>query len=131
MKYIGPNEEEIQISVVQWWALAHRGLGIANESRLFHVPNGGYRSRRTAGRMKAAGVRKGVADFLLLVPRGGYHGLAIEMKRPGGILRPEQKEFLQGLLADGYVTAVCFSLDDAMRSISYYLKLTKPAPAAG
>lgn len=126
MKYRGPNESEIQQSVVQWWALAHKGLGISRESRLFHVPNGGYRSARTAGRMKAEGVRKGVADFLLLVPRAGYHGLAVEMKRPGGRLRPEQEDFLRDLLADGYCTAVCFSLDDAIRSLTFYLKLTKP-----
>lgn len=125
-KYISPNESEIQQSVVLWWALAHRGLGVARESRLFHVPNGGFRSRRTAGRFKAEGVRKGIADFLLLVPRGPYHGLAIEMKRPGGALRPEQKEFLADLTADGYCTSVCFSLDDTIKVLTHYLTVRNP-----
>lgn len=123
MKDRGPTESAIQISVCQWWAYAHKGLGVAKESRLFHVPNGGHRSARTAGRMKQEGVRRGVADFLLLVPRGTFHGLAIEMKRPGGRLRPEQEEFLRDLLADGYCTAVCFSLEDAARALTFYLKI--------
>lgn len=128
-KYIGPNESEIQQSVVAWWALAHRGLGVNRESRLFHVANGGFRSRRTAGRLKAEGVRKGIADFLLLIPRSGYHGLAIEMKRPGGHLRPEQTEFLRDLVADGYCTAVCFSLDDAIKVLTHYLTKLPQRPA--
>jgi hypothetical protein len=44
---------------------------------LYAVPNGGFRHKAVAGKMKAQGVRAGVLDFNLDVARGGYHGLRI------------------------------------------------------
>ena len=48
---------------------------------LFAVPNGGWRAKRTAAAMKAEGAKPGVPDYLLPVARGGFSGLAIELKR--------------------------------------------------
>ena len=36
------------------------------------------------------GGRKGLPDWFFTVPRGGYVGLCIEQKLPGGVLSPEQ-----------------------------------------
>ena len=47
---------------------------------LFAVPNGGHRDATEAKIMMVEGVTPGVSDLLLLVPRGQYHGLCIEMK---------------------------------------------------
>lgn len=47
---------------------------------LYHVGNGGRRNKREAGRMKRMGVRPGVSDYHLPVPRGIYHSLWIELK---------------------------------------------------
>lgn len=117
------SESQIQRAVIRWWGFAHRGLGVASESRLFSIPNGGKRSIITASIMKAEGARKGAVDFMLLVPRGGYHGLLLEMKRPGGQLTPEQKQFLKDHLDDGYGTAVCFTSEQAINVITFYLRL--------
>jgi hypothetical protein len=57
-----------------------------------HIGHGERRDPVTAARLSALGVRPGVADFLLLTPRGVYW---LELKRQGssGRLSPEQKDF--------------------------------------
>jgi hypothetical protein len=47
----------------------------------FAVPNGGWRFKRTAAKLKATGVRPGVPDIVILV-RGRFHG--VELKRENG-----------------------------------------------
>jgi len=47
---------------------------------LFHIPNGGNRNPREAARLKRMGVRPGVSDYCLPIPRGIYHGLFVELK---------------------------------------------------
>jgi hypothetical protein len=47
---------------------------------LFHCPNGGNRAPREAARLKRMGVRPGVSDYILPVPRGIYHSLWVELK---------------------------------------------------
>jgi hypothetical protein len=88
---------------------------------LFHVPNGGHRSKATAGRLKAAGVKAGVPDLLLLVPRGSYHGMACELKIPGGRLLPSQRAWLEALNRFGYYAVVAFGADEALEKFVAYL----------
>src|SRR5699024_2367061 len=47
---------------------------------MYHVPNEGKRSARQGARMRAEGLRAGVPDICLPVPRGGYSALYIELK---------------------------------------------------
>jgi VRR-NUC domain. len=71
-------ESILQRNCVTWFRLQHRALA----PLLFAVPNGGGRSRVEAAIMKAEGVTAGVADLILLLPRGPYSSLCIEMKTP-------------------------------------------------
>ena len=89
---------------------------------LFHVPNGGHRSKATAGRLKASGVKAGVPDLLLLVPRGKYHGMACELKVQGGMLSPSQRVWLESLEEKGYYTAVALGADEALERLVGYLE---------
>ena len=89
---------------------------------LFAVPNGGQRSPRTAARLKAEGVRAGVPDVCLPVPRGGMHGLFIELKRPGlHSVSPVQREWIETLSAYGYRAEVAVGWDAARELIVEYL----------
>ena len=93
------------------------------ESRLiFHVPNGGGRSKSQAAKLKAEGVRAGVSDILCLMPSICYHGLCIEMKVKPNKPTPEQKKFLESAAEQGYKTAVCYSADEAFEVLEKYLK---------
>lgn len=77
-----PTEETEQITLFNW---ARTQQHKYPELRLmYHIPNGGQRSKSEAARFKAAGVRAGVPDIFLPCPRSRYHGLYIELKRVKG-----------------------------------------------
>lgn len=91
---------------------------------LFHVPNGGHRSKSVARELRASGVRAGVPDIFLLAPRQGYAGLVIEMKAEDGRVRPEQRAWLEHLAEEHYKVLVCRSWVAAAQQICLYLGVT-------
>lgn len=92
---------------------------------LFAIPNGGDRDRITAGKLKAEGVKAGVFDLMLPVPRKGYHGLWIEMKRVnGGVVSKEQKSWGRNMVAQGYQAFICYGWLEAKSAICSYLNIT-------
>lgn len=116
------NEHSHQVAVLAW--------SVINLPRypclkwLFAIPNGGTRSRSQGGRLKAEGVKAGVADLMLPVPVGRYHGLFIEMKRQNGTeadVSPKQREFLLFVQAQGYRVQVCYGWEQAVAVIERYL----------
>lgn len=89
---------------------------------MYHIPNEGKRSRRTGARMKAEGLRGGVPDICLPVARGGHHGLYIEMKRVrDSRVTQDQLDWIEDLISQGYVAAVCRGCDEAIELISRYM----------
>lgn len=89
---------------------------------LYHVPNEGKRSHRTGARLKAEGLKNGVPDICLPVARGGHHGLYIELKRVrNSRVTKEQLEWIEKLIAQGYVAAVCRGCEEAIELITGYL----------
>ena len=93
---------------------------------LFHVPNENDRadSNIIQGAIrKSLGVVSGVADLLLLVPSGRYHGLCIEMKDEKGRQKPAQAEWQAIVEAQGYKYIICRSLEQFKIIIKEYLCL--------
>lgn len=104
------------------WALLQSGK-YPELSLMFHIPNGGKRDVREAARFKRMGVKPGVPDIFLPVPRGKFHGLFIEMKAPKGKTSEYQEQWLSELAAKGYDTAVCFGFEEARKKILEYITL--------
>jgi hypothetical protein len=115
-----PTEHQLQVKVINWWSRACEGYKLPVFA-LYHIPNGGSRHMLEAVNLKAAGVRKGIADLALDVARGPYHGLRIEMKRSKGVVSPEQKEVHQFLAGQGYRIIVAWTAQDAINAIDDYL----------
>ena len=69
---------------------------------LMAVPNGGARSKATAGKLKAEGVRAGAPDLILPCPRGGKTGLALEFKAGKDSLSPAQLNMRSQLMLEGW-----------------------------
>ena len=89
---------------------------------LFHIPNGGKRTKSEAARFKAEGVKPGVPDLFLPVARGPYHGLFVELKRQkGGTISPAQRRWGRALTVQGYLATVCYGWKDAAATIEDYL----------
>ena len=122
-----PTEHDEQVRLMEWAALAERRH--PELALLCAVPNGGYRSRRTAGRMKAEGLRAGYPDLLLDVARGPYHGLRIELKRAdGGRVAPSQAWWHDRLRAQGYRVDVCNGWEVMSDALVDYLSLGEYRP---
>jgi hypothetical protein len=113
-------EDDLQKSCVYWFRL----IWPKYAKLLFAVPNGGSRNIREAARLKSQGVVSGVSDLILLVPKGNFHGLCIEMKSEKGKLSENQKEWLEMVKMQGYETSVCNSFESFCKTINEYMNLT-------
>lgn len=117
------TESSIQTAFFAWLAI----VKLPGTKWMHAIPNGGERSAATAGRMKAEGVRKGVWDTFLPLPRGIHHGLYIEFKRPEhrthkhGGLTPEQVEFGLAGFQNGYSMQMAYTWREAAKHVCAYL----------
>ena len=119
-----PYESEEQQLLFEWANLASKR--VPELDLLVAIPNGGLRNMSVAVRLKAEGTRKGFPDMILPVARGGYHSLAIELKRiKGGTVSPEQKKWLADLSVQGWKCAVCYGFEEAKAEIEKYLGITQ------
>lgn len=114
------NSEHVEQVTLFKWVSAVSGM-LPELLLLFAIPNGGKRHIGTARKLKAEGVRAGVFDLLLPVPRGEFCGLFIEMKVGKNKLTEAQAEFKTAVEGQGYLTAVCYSWLEAARTILTYL----------
>lgn len=122
LRHMKRSEETEQITLIDWCNL---NVHIYPELALiYHVPNGGKRNRTEAIRLKRAGVKKGVPDLCLPVPRSNYNGLYIEMKYRNGRTSKEQKEWIKKLNEQGYKAVVCNGFEEAKATIESYIKMT-------
>lgn len=97
-----------------------------HERKLLHIPNGGARSAAEAGLLKVQGVRKGVHDYFLAMPRGGFHGLWLELKATpphSAAITPEQREWAALMQAEGYRAVICKGVEAAWQEVAAYLAL--------
>jgi hypothetical protein len=117
-----PTESAEQQALFEWAAI--QGNMTPELSLLYHIPNGGYRSKAEAGRFKAEGVKSGVPDVCLPVARGGFHGLYIELKRrKGGKVTHEQEKWIKLLSKQGYIAIAVRGWEKAAEAIMIYLRL--------
>lgn len=123
------KEGRFQITLMEWWTLKHRELGVPDVRLLCHIPNGGQMSESQRKIAAAMGVRPGAPDLFLAVPRHECPGLFLELKAPKqGRLRANQRSFHETLKAQGYRTEVAASFGDATRIITEYLSREPTAP---
>ena len=97
------------------------------ELELLHaIPNGGDRHPAVAAKLKAEGVRRGVPDICLPVPRGLWHGLYIELKAGTNGASPEQRQWISALREQGFRAEVCRGWEAAARLIAEHLEQDRP-----
>lgn len=126
------SESQHQQALMRWCQLAK--VTRPELAWIYSVPNGGYRSAATAGRMRGEGVKAGVFDLGLDCARHGFHGLKIEMKTPRtpglkgsykavqpGKPSPEQLAWLAHYTAEGYKAEFCFGWLEAKSLLEWYL----------
>jgi hypothetical protein len=129
------KESNSQIQLLRWFRLQYPDLA----DLLVGYPAGNKMNLLTAVRMKAMGLRPGMPDLQLLIPKIYYKTLApsgmyfikettfcpgmfIEMKSERGKLSKLQKEFHNKLRTLHYTIVTCYSFEEAKCEIQKYLK---------
>lgn len=118
-----PSEHQIQVAVIQHWALIHSQYHLP-EFALAAFPMGGARDMITGARMKAEGARRGLPDLMLFVPRAQYHGLLLELKTRTGSVSNEQKEWIEYLRSNRYLCLIFRDAEATIHAIKEYLNLS-------
>jgi len=110
-------EEIDHINTVNWFE--HNFPHLADD--FHHFANERKCTVMEGRKLKRMGVKKGVLDFHLALPCGGYHGLWVELKVGKGKLLPEQVEFISRKNERGYLAVAVWGFDAAKKVIKTYL----------
>ena len=122
------TERGMQATIIQYIDKAYPQIG----PLCFHVPLELLRrEHHTAGMFHALGARAGVADIMMLIPRGAYHGLLVELKVPPRRPTDTQVKFLELARAQGYAACWSDSINTVLRLIDVYLRLPPRAVLGG
>lgn len=113
------SEHQHQANFFHWAALNEKKY--PELALLYAVPNGGHRHVLVARKLKAEGVKAGVPDIHLPVPRGKYAGLWIEMKAGKNKPTPAQVYWHALLREVGHRVEVCYSWPSAANVVEKYI----------
>lgn len=142
------SEHEEQVALFEWAAWHERQY--PELALMFAIPNGGQRHIVVAKKLKDEGVKAGVPDIFLPEPRflnsnvldvspssccywgvseleekedGGtyYCGLFIEMKVGRNKLTQNQEDWIEDLIENRYIYAICYGADEAIELLEWYL----------
>lgn len=124
------TEHGEQVRVFQWADLQatwHPELlmlhAIPNGAKLPYRGKGKRRYSPEAMRLKAEGLKNGVPDMCMPIPRKDYHGLYIELKVGRNKPTDEQAWWLDQLTKMGYLALACWGADEAISVIKEYLDI--------
>lgn len=109
------SEQSMQCAIIDW--VRYHPIILKH---IMHIPN---ESKSTPGYRKTLsdmGVKSGVSDLFVALPRRGYHGAWIELKSQNGRLGPAQKVFLEDMAIAGYFTKVCYTIEEAIETLTFY-----------
>ncbi|QIG68855.1 VRR-NUC endonuclease domain-containing protein [Rhizobium phage RHph_Y55] len=123
------TEHAHQAAFFQWIAITG-SRAMENTHLIFAVPNGGDRKASVAASLKAEGVKSGVPDVCWPIPKrtmwADYHGLWIELKRPGletkkdGGRSGQQVEWHAELINQGYAVVLAFGWQSMAWAVYLY-----------
>ena len=119
MRALKKTEHSEQVALFDWASSKesrHLQLGL-----MFAIPNGGRRHIVTGKKLKAEGVKSGVPDIFLGVPKNGKHGLFVELKVKPNKPSKNQLWWIHSLRAEGYAVEVCYGFLEAQTAIINYL----------
>lgn len=89
---------------------------VAPQLLIWHVPNGGLRTKSEAARLKWVGVLAGVLDLTLILPAGRCAFWETKVPKTGR-LSDDQLKMIADLERLGHIWAVVLSIDDARREL--------------
>ena len=119
------SESQEQKIIYQWfclqWAKYKQAFSLSMNG--IYIPGKPKDKAMIINGMKSQGMQVGEADFKILVPKGGFHGIIIEYKSEKGKhkLTQLQAEYLDYMSSLGYFAVLCKGIDAAKDTINSYL----------
>ena len=125
------SEHDAQVTVIQWasWHEARYPWlkwlhATINGAKLpYRKTRGGKRYSPEAIRLKAEGLKPGIADLFLPVPMDGYCGLWLELKVGTNKPTDEQREFIADMNAQGYLAMATWGSKYTIACIATYMHI--------
>lgn len=111
------NEQICQINIMKWMAYQYPDA----EKHTYHFANERKCSIKTGWTLKKMGVKRGVSDLFVSIPRHGKNGLWLEIKVNRNNPTPEQKEFMEKQFKNGFAVACCWEFESVKKIIDNYL----------
>lgn len=130
-KYAIPGSEASEQIALFMWAAQPIVLESYPELKwMFHIPNGGFRYKGEAGKLRAMGVKAGVSDICLPIKRHEFAGLWIELKahpkkdrkKPHRKASTEQDIWIEFFRGQGFGAMICVGWEHARDTIVSYLE---------
>lgn len=115
------SEDTEQMMLIKWSQQENVRKKYPELALLYHIPNERKCSIQQGKRFKAMGVKSGVPDLCLPVPRGKYHSLYIEMKAKNGRMSDNQKWWNEQLNGQDNYCVTCYGWEEASQVIERYL----------
>lgn len=113
---IDPSEDDMQKAIIEWCA-----FNPPLNKLVIHIPNEGKRTKSYGAKMKSMGLKPGASDLFIMTAKRGYNGAFIELKSKNGRLSKNQKDFLEIANQENYFTAVCWSIEECIEAILWYM----------
>lgn len=132
MKKYEDNIQKAVMTWARWQKLNPIGIDGKLSDFIHHSPNGGYRNKGEGRNFKLMGTKAGFPDLFIFIPKGGHHGLFVELKTPkgktadgktrqAGEVSDNQEMMIDRLNAVGYKAVVCYGYDEVITAIKEYL----------
>ena len=99
----------MQAKLYKWYHNTYCSNLVENPHLIFSVPNGGYRTKSEAMKMKATGLVAGVSDLIIVQPN---RVIFLELKDTNGKQSNEQKLFQEKVTALGFEYWLIRSLEE-------------------
>lgn len=88
---------------------------------IFHIPNGGRRSKSEGARFKKMGVLAGIPDLFIAEALNDKHGLFIELKTDKGRSTSKQLDAQAELRLRGYEVHECHGFGEFQNIVRKYI----------
>lgn len=112
-------EQALQENCVSWFRLNYLGYII------YHIPNGGYRNKSEAVRMKRMGVVPGIPDLHIPYTNGEFLSLYVELKAGSNRSTAVQVEVQEELIMAGNMVVEINSFEEFKQLVDGYMKTVK------
>jgi len=118
------GHSRLQASCVKWFRYQYSEY----KDLLFAIPNGlpifdKELRVKIYNRLNKEGLKAGVPDLFLAVPKSIYHGAFIEIKYGDDRLRKNQFDMIQLLTAQNYKCLVINNIEEFINEVNKYLSI--------